>query len=62
MVFGVFLYVINFHGMTYLFPWFSDARGSATFINHVLFGLVAGDMYLALEGGGSDVNGATGAG
>ena len=62
VVFGVLLYVINFHGMTYLFPWFADARGWATFLNHVLFGLVAADMYLALEDWGPDVNGAAGAG
>ena len=61
VVFGVLLYVINFHGMTSLFPWFADARGWATFLNHVLFGLVAADTYLALEGGGLDVNGAAGA-
>jgi hypothetical protein len=62
VVFGVLLYVINLHGMTYLFPWFADARGWATFLNHVLFGLVAADMYLALEGEGSDINGVAGAG
>lgn len=62
VVFGVLLYVINLHGMTYLFPWFADARGWPTFLNHVLFGLVAADIYLALEGEGSDINGAAGAG
>ncbi|AFT90036.1 hypothetical protein BUPH_08334 (plasmid) [Paraburkholderia phenoliruptrix BR3459a] len=62
VVFGVLLYVINFHGMTYVFPWFADARGWVSFLNHIVFGLVAADTYLALEGRKSDVNETTGAG
>ena len=47
--FGVLLYVINFYGMTQWFPWFADARGWVSFLNHIVFGLVAADTYLSLE-------------
>jgi hypothetical protein len=49
-LFGVLPYVINFDDMTHLFPWFADARGWVTLLNHVLFGMVAADSYLALQG------------
>ena len=48
-VFGVLLYVVNLHGMTQLFPWFADARGWVSFLNHIVFGLAAADTYLSLE-------------
>ncbi|WP_429454766.1 hypothetical protein [Paraburkholderia sp. WC7.3g] len=48
-VFGVLLYVVNFYGMTQWFPWFADARGWVSFLNHIVFGLVAADTYLRLE-------------
>ncbi|KVW32025.1 hypothetical protein [Burkholderia ubonensis] len=49
-VFGVALYAINFYGMTRWFPWFADARNWASLFSHVVFGLVASDTYLRLEG------------
>ncbi|KIP13637.1 hypothetical protein KY49_2085 [Burkholderia sp. MSHR3999] len=49
-VFGAALYVINFYGMTRWFPWFADVRNWASLFSHVVFGLVASDTYLRLEG------------
>ncbi|KVV00396.1 hypothetical protein [Burkholderia ubonensis] len=49
-VFGAALYVINFYGMTRWFPWFADARNWTSLFSHVVFGLVASDTYLRLEG------------
>ncbi|GAB3626828.1 membrane protein [Pandoraea terrae] len=48
-VFGIALYFINFYGMTQFFPWFAEARGWVTAVVHIVFGLVAADMYLRLE-------------
>ncbi|KWR77507.1 hypothetical protein [Cupriavidus sp. IDO] len=48
-VFGVAVYLINFYGMTRVFPWFAEARGGVSFLAHVVFGLVAADAYLKLE-------------
>lgn len=59
-VFGVLLYVINFYGMTQWVPWFADARGWVSFLNHIVFGLVAADTYLSLERKGSDASGTGG--
>ncbi|WP_028212416.1 hypothetical protein [Paraburkholderia mimosarum] len=47
--FGVALYLVNFYGMSYLFPWLADARSWASFVSHIVFGLVAADTYLRLE-------------
>ncbi|MGX6566018.1 hypothetical protein [Cupriavidus necator] len=48
-VFGVAVYLIDFYGMTRVFPWFAEARGGLSFVAHVVFGLVAGDAYRKLE-------------
>ncbi|AUT76549.1 hypothetical protein [Paraburkholderia hospita] len=48
-VFGVALYLVNFYGMSHLFPWLPDARSWASFVSHIVFGLVAADTYLWLE-------------
>lgn len=48
-LFGVAVYVIDFYGMTRVFPWFAEARGSLSFLAHVVFGLVAADAYWKLE-------------
>jgi hypothetical protein len=60
--FGVALYLVNFYGMSDIFPWFADARSWASFASHIVFGLVAANTYLRLEtkeeagvsGGGAD--------
>ncbi|MFP3559445.1 hypothetical protein SB861_53910 [Paraburkholderia sp. SIMBA_049] len=47
--FGVALYLVNFYGMSDLFPWLADARSWASFVSHIVFGIVAADTYLQLE-------------
>ncbi|OJA70852.1 hypothetical protein BGV71_26565 [Burkholderia ubonensis] len=48
-VFGVLLYVVNYYGMTQLFPWFADARGWVSALDHIVFGLIVSDAYMRLE-------------
>jgi hypothetical protein len=47
--FGVALYLVNFYGMSHIVPWFADSRSWASFVSHVVFGLVAADTYLRFE-------------
>ncbi|MGU7781305.1 hypothetical protein [Burkholderia sp. PU8-34] len=47
--FGVLLYFVNFYAMTQFFPWFADARGWVSALDHVVYGLIASDVYLRLE-------------
>jgi hypothetical protein len=47
--FGALLYLVNFHGMTAWMPWFIEMRGWATFLAHLLFGLVAALLYWRLR-------------
>lgn len=47
-VFGLALYVVNFYGMTVVFPWFADARNWVSIFAHVVFGLVAAAAYVGL--------------
>ncbi|KAF3999559.1 hypothetical protein HAV38_03045 [Glaciimonas immobilis] len=49
VVFGLALYVFNFYGMSRIFPWFSEMRGGAALVTHVIFGMVTGLAYWALE-------------
>ncbi len=48
-VFGLVIYLINFHVMTRFFPWFVDARGWHTLFGHLLFGACAAIAYWKLE-------------
>ncbi|WP_322234504.1 hypothetical protein [Burkholderia stagnalis] len=48
-IFGVLLYVVNYYGMTQLFPWFADARGWVSALDHIVFGLIVSDAYMRLE-------------
>lgn len=48
-VFGAAVYWTNFYGMTQVFQWFAEARGALSFLAHVVFGLVAAEIYLKLE-------------
>ncbi|WP_026035336.1 hypothetical protein [Cupriavidus sp. BIS7] len=48
-VFGAVVYLIDFYGMTRFFPWFAEARGSLSFLAHIVFGLVAADAYRQIE-------------
>lgn len=48
VVAGLVLYLINFYGFTYVFPWFAMARNGVSVAGHVLFGLVAAWSYRML--------------
>ncbi len=61
-LFGVAVYVIDFYGMTRVFPWFAEARGSLSFLAHMVFGLVAADAYRKLEKKEASVRGTGGNG
>lgn len=46
--FGLAVYLINFYGMTRLFPWFAEARNWASVCDHIAFGIVAANVYIRL--------------
>jgi|SRR5437870_9281280 len=46
--FGLFLYAINMHGFTTVFPWFEATRDWITVAVHVAFGMVAAGTYWVL--------------
>lgn len=48
LLFGLAVYVINFYGMTAVFPWFAMARNGISIFAHLMFGLVLGYSYRAL--------------
>ncbi len=48
-VFGVVVYLFNFHVMTRAFAWFIDARGWHTLVGHLIFGMAAAMCYWKLE-------------
>jgi len=48
-LFGAALYLLNFYGMVRFFPWFVDWRGTATLVNHLIFGLTAALLYWKLN-------------
>lgn len=47
-VVGLGLYIVNFYGMTAVFPWFAMARNTISIVSHIGFGLVLGLSYKAL--------------
>lgn len=47
-VFGMVLYLVNFHLMSYAFPWLVEMRGWATFMAHLIFGITAALLYWKL--------------
>ncbi len=47
--FAAVVYLINFYGMTQFFPWFAEARNWASLFVHIVFGIVAANMYMRLE-------------
>lgn len=53
-VFGAVLYLLNFYGMVYFFPWFADWRGAATLVTHLIFGMTAALLYWKLDRHGAD--------
>lgn len=48
LAFGLLIYVINFYGMTVVFPWFATARNAISIFAHAMFGLVLGWAYHAI--------------
>ncbi len=46
---GLVLYVINFHVLTAVFPWFAAARGWITVVSHIVFGVTAAWTYVELR-------------
>lgn len=44
-VVGLALYVLNFYGMTAIFPWFAMARNTISIVSHIAFGMVLGLSY-----------------
>ncbi|MFJ4291197.1 hypothetical protein ACIP1U_15630 [Cupriavidus sp. NPDC089707] len=50
VIFGLIVYWIDFYGMTRVFPWFTNARGAASLVTHLMFGLVAAVTYWRLKG------------
>ena len=49
IAFGLAVYLINFYGLTSLFPWFAEARNWAAALAHMVFGVVAADLYMRWE-------------
>lgn len=48
-MFGVLLYLFNFHGMTGFFPWFVEMRGLPALMAHVIFGIACAALYWKLQ-------------
>ena len=48
-LFGLILYLINFHGVAYVMPWFYLYRSWMLLAGHILYGAVVGFVYEALE-------------
>lgn len=49
-VFGLVIYLVNFHGLVRFFPWFAEARGWATLTAHLIFGISVAVLYWTLAG------------
>lgn len=43
--FGLAVYLVNFYGFEFLFPWFAAGRHWATIVSHLAFGAVLGYVY-----------------
>lgn len=50
-LYGLVLYVINMHGFTIIFPWFSEVRDWITIVTHAVFGVVIAGAYKVLRPG-----------
>ncbi len=47
-VFGLVVYLVNFYGMTAVFPWFAMARGWVGIFAHIVYGGVLGLVYASI--------------
>lgn len=50
LAFGAFLYALNLHGFTMLFPWFADLRTLDTLVAHLVFGFLLSQSYWSFAG------------
>jgi hypothetical protein len=48
-LFGLLVYLVDFHGFTAVFPWFAMARGPISIFAHIVFGMVLGGTYWFLD-------------
>ncbi|HZV54844.1 MAG TPA: sodium:proline symporter [Rhodocyclaceae bacterium] len=55
--YGMALYLINLHGFTAIFPWFTVARDWITVLTHIAFGTSLAGCYLALRSHQSPASG-----
>ncbi len=46
--FGLVVYLVNFYGMTAVFPWFAMGRGWIGIFAHVMYGAVLGFVYTTI--------------
>jgi uncharacterized membrane protein YagU involved in acid resistance len=49
-VFGLAVYLVNFYGMTAVFPWFEMARNWVSILAHIVYGVVLGWVYASAAG------------
>lgn len=47
-LFGLVIYLVNFHGVTNVLPWFAAMRGMATLTAHLVFGVAVALLYRRL--------------
>ncbi|MGQ0562916.1 MAG: hypothetical protein ACT443_13705 [Gemmatimonadota bacterium] len=60
-VYGLILYLVNFYGMTVVFPWFAMARSWVGIFSHIMFGAIAAGAYKGLQRKSFVVGGSAGA-
>ena len=48
VLFGVGIYLVNFHGVANVLPWFAEMRGLATLTAHIVFGVAIALLYRRL--------------
>lgn len=53
-VFGLGVYLVNFHGFANVLPWFAEMRGFATLTAHLVFGVAIALLYRRLGRRGDD--------
>ncbi len=53
-VFGALIYLVNFHALTRLYPWFVELRSYGAWIGHLAFGMSAALIYWTLSRRGDD--------
>jgi len=46
--FGLVVYLVNFYGMTAVFPWFAMGRGWIGIFAHAMYGAVLGFVYASI--------------